>query len=291
MEDSGKKKDKDKRMFKLGEYQTLKYVKKVDFGIYLEEEISENHERVLLPKKSVPSELKEGDMVEVFLYKDSSDRLIATTAKPFVTLGNIAYLTVSQVNKMGAFLQWGLEKDLFLPFKQQTVKVKPGDNVLIALYVDKSERLCATMNVYKYLTARSPYEAGDEVAGIIYETSDNYGYFVAVDNKYQGIIPKKEAYGDLFVGKEIKARVTTVRDDGKLNLRVREKFDVLSAVDMEKIMNLLDDYNGVLPFSEKASPEVIKRETGMSKNEFKKTIGHLYKQRLIDIRDNKIYKV
>lgn len=278
-------------MFKLGEYQTLIYTKKVDFGIYLEEEDDLSHERVLLPKKAVPEDINLGDKVEVFLYKDSSDRLIATTKKPLVTLGSISLLTVSQVNKMGAFLDWGLEKDLFLPYKQQTKKVKAGDSVLVALYIDKSERLCATMNVYKYLKANSPYLAGDEVSGVIYETSDNYGFFVAVDNKYQGIIPNKEAYGDLDIGKEIKARVTTVRDDGKLNLRVREKFDVLNAVDMDKIIKLLDDYNGVLPFSEKASPEVIKRETGMSKNEFKKTIGHLYKQRLIEIRDNKIYKV
>lgn len=277
-------------MFRLGEYQKLVYTKKVDFGMYLEEEHSAEHDKILLPKKSVPEDAEIGSTVTVFIYKDSNDRLIATTKEPLITLGKVSLLNVSQVNKMGAFLDWGLEKDLFLPYKQQTKKVKAGDQVLVALYIDKSERLCATMNVYKYLSSDSPYKAGDEVSGVIYETSDNYGHFVAIDNMYQGIIPVKEAYGDLGIGKSISARVTTVRDDGKLNLRVREKFDVLNAVDMEKIMNLLDSYNGVLPFSEKASPEVIKRETGMSKNEFKKTVGHLYKQRLVDIRDGKIYK-
>lgn len=277
-------------MFLLGEYQTLCYAKKVEFGIYLEEKNSLDHERVLLPKKQVPENAEIGDEITVFLYKDSNDRLIATTNKPYITMGKLNVLSVVQVNKMGAFLDWGLEKDLFLPFKEQTKKAKPGDEVLVALYADKSKRLCATMNVYKYLKSKSPYNPGDEVTGIIYETSDNYGYFVAVDKMYQGLIPKKEAYGELEIGKEITARVTSIREDGKLNLRVREKFDVLNAIDMDKIMGLLDSYNGVLPFSEKASPEVIKRETGMSKNEFKKTIGHLYKQHLVLIKDGKIYK-
>lgn len=278
-------------MFKLGEYQTLCYAKKVDFGIYLEEENSQDHERILLPKSNLTGNEELGEKIQVFIYKDSSDRLIATTKKPYLTKGEINLLPVVQVNKMGAFLDWGLEKDILLPYKEQTKKVKPGDEVLVALYIDKSGRLCATMNVYKYLKSDSNYKAGDEITGIIYESSDNYGFFVAVDRKYQGIIPKKEAYGDLEIGKEIKARITSIREDGKLNLRVREKFDVLNEIDMKKIIELLDSYNGVLPFSEKASPEVIKRETGMSKNEFKKTIGHLYKQRIVDIRDGKIYKV
>lgn len=277
-------------MFNLGEYQTLICAKKVDFGIYLEEENSVEHERILLPKKQVPESIEIGDKLEVFIYKDSDDRFIATTKKPLAGLGKLGVLNVIQVNKMGAFLDWGLEKDLFLPFKEQTRRVKPGENVLVAVYIDKSKRLCATMNVYKYLSSASPYKPGDEVSGTIYEDSENYGYFVAVDNAFQGIIPKKEAYGDLEIGKVINGRVTTVRDDGKLNLRVREKFDLQYSIDMDKIMKLIDEYNGVLPFSEKASPEVIKRETGMSKNEFKKVIGHLYKQRLIEIKDNKIYK-
>ena len=275
-------------MYKLGEIQNLKICKKVDFGVYLTDEESED--RVLLPKKQVPEGAAIGDTIEVFLYKDSEDRMIATTAKPLLTMGKLARLKVAQVGKIGAFLDWGLEKDLFLPFKQQTKKVKEGDEVLVSLYIDKSSRLCGTMNVYKSLSKKSPYKTGDEVKGTIYESSDNFGLFVAVDDLYQAIIPKKEMYGDLEIGKVITARVTSLTDDGKLNLSVREKAYVQMYPDMDKIMNLLDSYNGVLPFTEKASKEVIYRETGMSKKEFKRAVGHLYKERKITITDGKIRK-
>lgn len=277
-------------MFKLGELEELRVAKKVDFGIYLEEEENPS-ERVLLPKKQVPENIEIGDKLEVFLYKDSMDRLIATTNVPYVALGGLACLKVVQITKIGAFLDWGLEKDLFLPFKQQTKKVRVGDEVLVSLYIDKSERLCATMNVYKYLQTDSPYKTGDDVNGIIYEDSEKFGWFVAVDNMYSAIIPKKEAHGGLEIGKQIRARVISVREDGKLNLSVREKAYVQMYPDMEKILELLDSYNGVLPFSEKASPEVIMRETGMSKNEFKRAVGHLYKERRISIEDGKIRKI
>lgn len=268
-------------MFRLGELQELVIAKMVDFGVYLEEENGGHQERVLLPKKQAPEGCAIGDRITVFLYKDSSDRLIATTNTPKLMLHEIAVLTVSQVNKMGAFLDWGLEKDLFLPFKQQTKRVKEQEEVLAALYIDKSDRLCATMNVYPYLSADSPYQAGDDVSGVIYESSGNYGFFVAVDQKYSAIIPKNESYGELSIGDRIKARVTKVREDGKLNLSVREKAYLQMNPDMEKILELLDRYGGVLPFTEKALPEVIKRETGMSKNEFKRAVGHLYKERKI----------
>lgn len=279
-------------MFRLGEFQELIIAKTVDFGVYLEEENGGQQERVLLPKKQVPEDSRVGDKITVFLYKDSADRLIATTRAPRLTLHETAMLTVSQVNKMGAFLDWGLEKDLFLPFKQQTKRVREQEEVLVALYIDKSDRLCATMNVYPYLSSESPYQVGDDVAGIIYESSDNYGFFVAVDQKYSAIIPKNESYGELAIGDRIKARVTKVREDGKLNLSVREKAYLQMSPDMEKILDLLDSYGGVLPFTEKALPEVIKRETGMSKNEFKRAVGHLYKERKILIeQDGRIRRI
>lgn len=145
----------------LGKRRMLTVVKTVDFGIYL----GTSEERVLLPKKEVPKEIEIGDPVEVFLYKDSSDRLIATTAEPKITLGELAVLTVKDTGKIGAFLDWGLPKDLLLPFKEQTAKVKKGDQVLVALYVDKSERLCATMKVYEKLETDSPYKKDDHVEG------------------------------------------------------------------------------------------------------------------------------
>ena len=278
-------------MFKLGEYQELLITKEVDFGVYLEEPVNGEEGRVLLPKKQVPEGAAIGDRLEVFLYRDSSDRLIATTNKPLLTIGSPAVLKVAETSKLGAFLDWGLEKDLFLPFKQQTRKVREGDEILVALYIDKSERLCATMNVYKYLRTDSPYKVGDDISGIIYEDSDNYGVFVAVDNIYSALIPKNEEYGDLKIGSRINGRVTKVRDDGKLNISVRDKSYIQMYSDMDIVMDLLDKYSGVLPFTEKASPEVIKRETGMSKNEFKRAVGHLYKERKIIIDEGKIRKV
>ena len=273
-------------MFYLGEVQELQIVKMVDFGAYLAE--LDGEERVLLPKKQLPEDAKIGDRMEVFLYKDSQDRLIATTREPRLTVGEVAELKVVNVSKMGAFLDWGLEKDLFLPYRQQTKRVKEGETVLVSLYVDKSERLCATMNVYKELHSDAPYKVGDDVEGIAYEQSDKFGIFVAVDGIYSAIIPKHEVYGDVAVGDRIHARVTKVREDGRLNLSVREKAHVQMLPDMDKILKLLQEYGGVLPFTEKADPEVIRRETGMSKNEFKRAVGHLYKERKIQINDGKI---
>ena len=213
--------------------------------------------------------------------------MIATTEKPLLTREKPAILKVSQVTKIGAFLDWGLPKDLFLPYRQQTRRVSEGDEILVSLYTDKSDRLCATMNVYKNLKTGSPYKTGDEVSGTVYESSEKFGLFVAVDDIYSAIIPKKEEYG-VNVGDKIKARVTSVRDDGKLNLSVRDKSYIQMYPDMDKILELLESYSGVLPFTEKASPEVIKRETGMSKSEFKRAVGHLYKARKIEINDGVI---
>lgn len=276
---------------KLGEYQELYYVKKVDFGIYLSESMN-SEERVLLPTKQVPSGISVGETVRVFLYKDSKDRLIATTNHPKLTLEGLAVLTVKEIGKIGAFLDWGLEKDLFLPFKQMTQKVEAGDEVLVSLYVDKSDRLCATMKgLYHLLSKKSPYQKDDIVTGRVYEVSDNFGTFVAVDDTYSARIPKHEDSSFLRIGDVIEAKVTAVKPDGKLDITLREKAHIQMNTDSEKILELLDSYAGVLPFSEKASPEVIKRETGLSKNAFKRAIGHLYKERKIDLTDGKIRRI
>lgn len=273
---------------KLGEYQELYYVKKVDFGIYLSDSMN-GMERVLLPSRQVPSGISVGEKVRVFLYKDSKDRLIATTNEPKLTLGEYTVLTVKEVGKIGAFLDWGLEKDLFLPFKQMTQKVEAGDEILVTLYIDKSSRLCASMKgLYDLLSKESPYNKGDTITGRVYEFSDNFGTFVAVDDKYSARIPRHEDHSYLRVGDVIEAKVTAVKPDGKLDLTIREKAYIQMDADAEKILELLDSYAGVLPFSEKASPEVIKRETGLSKNAFKRALGRLYKERKIDLADGKI---
>ena len=184
---------------RLGVKQVLTVVKIVDFGVYL----GSDEERVLLPKKQVPEGIEVGDPIEVFLYKESSDRMIATTNEPKLTLGELAVLTVADVGRMGAFLDWGLEKDLFLPFKEQTEKVEKGDKCLVSLYIDKSERLCATMKIYHLLRTDSPYKKDDTVRGTIYEVNREIGAFVAVDNLYSALIPKREMYGRMSAGQEI----------------------------------------------------------------------------------------
>ena len=276
---------------RLGEYQELIYIKKVDFGIYLSQKLGDE-ERVLLPSKQVPEDVKIGDKVRVFLYKDSKDRLIATTNTPKLVMGQFAPLCVKEVGKIGAFLDWGLEKDLFLPYKQMTRKVEAGDEILVSMYIDKSSRLCATMKgLYDMLSKESPYKKGDMVTGRVYEFSDNFGTFVAIDDKYSAKIPRHEDTSYLRVGDIIEAKVTDVKEDGMRDLTLREKAYIQMDADSVKILELLDSYAGVLPFSEKASPEVIKRETGLSKNAFKRAVGHLYKERKIDMTDGKIRRI
>lgn len=276
---------------RLGEYQELVYVKKVQFGIYLAEN-QNDEERVLLPAKQVPEEVRPGDKLKVFLYKDSKDRLIATTNTPKLTIGEFAPLTVKEVGKIGAFLDWGLEKDLFLPYREMTGRVEAGDEVLVTLYIDKSSRLCATMRgLYDLLQKDSPYKKGDTVTGRVYEFSDNFGAFIAVDDRYSARIANHEDHSFLRVGDVIEAKVSDVKEDGKLDLTLREKAYIQMDADGARILELLDSYAGVLPFTEKASPEVIKRETGLSKNAFKRAIGHLYKERVIDLADGKIRKL
>ena len=281
-------------MIRLGDVQNLVIVKKVEFGVYVAPESMVNdvaalqEHKVLLPAKYVPEGKKIGDTVEVFVYRDSKDRLIATTLQPKLVMGQVARLRVAQVGKFGAFLDWGLEKDLMLPFKQQKKRVSEGEDVLVSLYIDKSDRLCATMNVYRELRTDSPYKKEDRVSGTVYEISPNFGAFVAVDDLYSGLIAKKELYGKLEIGDKVSARVLQVKEDGKLDLSVREKAYLQISTDAEEIMELIERFGGALPFNDKANPEVIKRELQMSKNEFKKAVGHLLKSGKIEITEKSI---
>lgn len=271
-------------MIRLGEKQVLKVVRMKDFGMY----VGDAEEAVLLPRKYVPAGTQVGDEVEVFVYRDSSDRLIATTEEPMLTLGQVGLLRVKEIGKIGAFLDWGLEKDLFLPYKEQSVQVRPGKSYPVALYIDKSKRLCATMKIYEYLSAESSYVKDEMVQGIVYQVNPNLGVFVAVDGKYHGMIPKKNAHGQFRVGDTVQARVVAVREDGKLELSMRERVEVQIAKDAAMVMEVLESYDGVLPFSEKASPEVIERELNMSKAAFKRAVGHLLKMKKIQVIDHKI---
>lgn len=277
-------------MLKLGEKQTLIVDKKVEFGVYLAEKKGDE-ERVLLPGSQMPEGTKVGDCLEVFLYKDSSDRLIATRKTPALTLGQVGWLRVAAVGKVGAFLNWGLDKDLLLPFREQPkTRVREGQEVLVAVYIDKSERLCATMNVYPYLRTDSPYKAGDQVTGVVYETSSNFGTFVAVDSIYSALIPQKELVHDIRIGETVSARVTQVRPDGKLDLSIREKAYLQMDRDGDKIMAALEAAGGTLMLCDKSSPELIREKMQMSKNEFKRAIGRLYRDGKIRIGEECIVK-
>ena len=271
-------------MLELGKTQRLVVINRTEHGVYLGES-RYSEDKVLLPIKQVPAGTEPGNELEVFLYKDSKDRLIATVNRPKLMLNEVALLKVVEVGKIGAFVDWGLEKDLLLPFKQQTKKVHPGEECLVALYIDKTGRLCLTMNVYEYLRTDHNYKASDVVTGRVYQISDNFGAFVAVDNEYSGLIPKKELFGNIKVGEEISARVTEVREDGKMNLSIRKASYLQVDEDADKILSVIEDFDGVLPFNDKASPETIKREFNMSKNEFKRAVGKLYKERKIEITD------
>lgn len=279
-------------MIELGKKQTLTVMKTVEFGIYLaENKEADAKNRVLLPAKQVPQGTKEGDRLEVFIYKDSQDRLISTTREPVITVGQTALLKVRQVTKIGAFLDWGLEKDLLLPYHEQTVRVREGQECLVALYVDKSSRLCATMKVYPYLLKKSPYQVGDQVRGRVYQISDNFGVFVAVDDKFSALIPAREATGKYRPGTVLDLRVSEVKEDGKLNVSDRQKAYIQINEDAKNVLQIIEEFAGVLPFDDKASPEVIKREFGLSKNAFKRAVGHLLKEGKVEIRDRRIYQV
>lgn len=276
-------------MFELGKTQSLIIVKELEFGVYLGETPNASmEERVLLPKKQVPQKSTVGDSVEVFLYKDSRDRIIATTNRPLLCVGEVGKLRVSQVTKIGAFLDWGLEKDVLLPYKEQTAKVREGDEVLAALYVDKSSRIAATMKVYRYLRCDSSYKKDDSVRGTVYELKEEMGAFVAVDDRFSGLIPRRELYSEVRVGDLVTARVTAVREDGKMDLSLREKAYLQIGKDAEKLIALMENHDGALPFTDKAEPELIRRETGMSKNEFKRAVGNLLKNGRIVLEADRI---
>lgn len=282
-------------MIKLGEKQELIIVRQVSFGVYLSdpkeyEKDGEEAQRVLLPLKQIPEGKSAGDSLEVFVYRDSMDRLIASTRMPYLFLHQTGILKVKEIARIGAFLDWGMEKDLLLPFAEQTRKVQAGEEVLVSVYIDKSDRLCATMNVYPYLRTDSPYGKEDRVKGTVYEISDNFGAFVAVDGKFSGLISRKELYGKIAIGDHVDARVINVKGDGKLDLSIREKAWIQIETDAVKVMELIESHNGVLPFNDKASPEIIRQETQMSKNEFKRAVGHLLKEGRIQIGESTIQK-
>lgn len=279
---------------RLGYTQTLVAVKKTDFGLFLtdidkkDDKTRELGDEVLLPKNQVTEDMRVGSEIEVFLYKDSEDRMIATRLVPYIKIGEIKKLKVKEVNKIGAFLDWGLPKDLLLPFKEQIYEIKPGDEILVTVYIDLSDRLCATMDLYSRLSLLPPYQKDDMVKGTVYQVHEQFGAYVAVDNKYSALVPKKELHCELKPGDEIEARVLEVKEDGKLDLSLRQKAYVQMDADSALILDKLKQAGGSLPYQDKSSAEEIKEEFNLSKAAFKRAIGRLYKERAIVIEKDGI---
>jgi len=279
---------------RLGYTQTLVAVKKTDFGLFLtdiDKKDDKNRalgDEVLLPKNQVTEDMRVGSEIEVFLYKDSEDRMIATRLVPYIKIGEIKKLKVKEVNKIGAFLDWGLPKDLLLPFKEQIYDIKSGDEILVTVYIDFSDRLCATMDLYSRLSLLPPYQRDDMVKGTVYQVHEQFGAYVAVDNKYSALVPKKELHRELKPGDEIEARVLEVKEDGKLDLSLRQKAYVQMDADSALILDKLKQAGGSLPYQDKSSAEEIKEEFNLSKAAFKRAIGRLYKERVIVIEKDGI---
>lgn len=276
-------------MIELGKRQNLSVIKKVDFGVYLADGgEKEPEEQVLLPARQVPEHTRVGDELSVFIYRDSMDRLIATVKEPLLEIGQTAVLRVADTGRVGAFMDWGLEKDLLLPFSEQIWKVKKGDRCLVALYEDKSSRLCATMNVYPYLRTDSPYRVDDMVKGMVYEVNKQLGVFIAVDSKYSALIPSREAQGRYQVGDELELRVTKVKDNGKLNVSARKKAYLQMDEDAVLLLKKLKAGGGVLPLDDKSAPDKIRNRLGISKAAFKRAAGRLLKEGQIQMEPGKI---
>ena len=279
---------------RLGYMQTLVAVKKTDFGLFLtdiDKKDDKNRalgDEVLLPKNQVTEDMRVGSEIEVFLYKDSEDRMIATRLVPYIKIGEIKKLKVKEVNKIGAFLDWGLPKDLLLPFKEQIYDIKSGDEILVTVYIDLSDRLCATMDLYSRLSLLPPYQRDDMVKGTVYQVHEQFGAYVAVDNKYSALVPKKELHRELKPGDEIEARVLEVKEDGKLDLSLRQKAYVQMDADSALILDKLKQAGGSLPYQDKSSADEIKEEFNLSKAAFKRAIGRLYKERVIVIEKDGI---
>ncbi len=266
----------------LGRINQLKIARQTDFGFYLTDGATE----VLLPKKEIPEHAHIGDGLSVFIYKDSEDRPIATTKTPLITLGEVSVLRVSKVTDIGAFLDWGLLKELLLPFKEQIRKLHEDEKIPVVLYIDKSGRLAASMKIYRHLTTTDAYSRNAKVKGIVYEIRKDIGAFVAVDGKYYGMIPKQELYKELKAGDEISARVLRVRPDGKLDLSGRKKAYAQMDADAEHVLEVIRSYDGRLPFTDKTSPEQIQAELSLSKAAFKRAVGRLLTEGQIEIGED-----
>lgn len=274
-------------MLKIGKYNTLRVARNVDFGAYLQD--ADGNE-VLLPSRYIVHPLHPGDDLEVFVYKNSEGRPICTTEHPFAQVGEFAYLQVSDVNQTGAFLDWGIMKDLLVPFREQKIRLSRGMVVLVYVYLDDAtKRVVASAKIEKFIGNRYPrYKVGDRVKALVYKRTD-LGYKAIVDDLFHGMIYENELFAPLEIGEAITAYVKQVRDDGKIDLVLSGSNDGRVDALMERILErLANEPEGFLPISDAAAPETIRATFQCSKKDFKKAIGHLYRDRKISITDGGI---
>ncbi|GAB6262405.1 S1-like domain-containing RNA-binding protein [Photobacterium sp. CCB-ST2H9] len=274
-------------MIKIGQYNTLEVVKVVDFGVFLDG--GEDFGNILLPKSSVPEGTALGDNLEVFIYFDSEDDIIATTKQPLAQVGDFAHLKVVGISGVGAFVDWGLEKDLLVPFSEQRRRLEAGQMIMVRVYTDKaSGRIVGSMKFNRFLD-KTPhhYQVGDEVQVVIAEVSE-LGYKAVIEGEHWGLLFKTESFGKLFVGKRLKAFIKEIRPDGKINLSLQKAGKAKVDDIADKILTELARQGGFMPLSDKSSPEEIFKVFRTSKATFKKAIGGLYKKGVLLIENDGI---
>ena len=263
----------------LGKFNTLRVVKEVDFGMYLD---GGEEGEILLPLRYVPENCKPGDELTVFIYLDNEERLVATTLTPLVQVGEFACLEVAWINQYGAFLNWGLMKDLFVPFREQKMKMQVGKQYVIHAHLDdESYRIVASAKVDRYLSKeKAPYEPGQEVSILIWQKTD-LGFKAIIENRYSGLLYESEIFQPLHTGMTLKAYVKQVREDGKIDL-VLQKLGAKKVDDFsEVLLQYIKDHEGFTPLNDKSAAEDIYDAFGVSKKTFKKAVGDLYKKRLV----------
>ena len=270
----------------LGKFNHLEVVKLVDFGVYLD---GEESGEILLPTRYVPSNCEIGDILNVFLYLDSEERLIATTLTPYVQVGQFAYLEVAWINEYGAFLNWGLMKDLFVPFSEQKMKMQVGRSYIIYAYLDEeSYRIVATAKIDKYLSKEAPdYQPGQEVDILIWQKTD-LGFKAIIENEYPGLIYDNEVFQDVRTGMQMKAYVKQVRDDGKIDIMLQKAGMARVGDFSDRLLQYIKDEGGRIGINDKSDADLIYDTFGVSKKTFKKAVGDLYKKRLITLSDSGI---
>lgn len=270
-------------MIKIGKTNNLKVVKKVDFGLYLDG--GESGE-ILLPKRYVDESMEVGDKLDVFIYCDSEDRLVATTEKPLIEVGEFGLLKAVEVNRVGAFMEWGLQKDLLVPFREQSQEIRVGGSYVVYAFLDNAtKRIVGSTKLNKYVGNRIPrYSEGDTVDILAVHKTD-LGYKVIVDNLFWGMIYNNDLFDPLSPGDRIPAYVKTVREDGKIDVTLRERGGERVFQLANRIMGYLRDTSGEMALSDSSSPEEIKAVFQCSKKDFKKALGYLYKKGKILIAD------